>query len=339
MTSTRPITTNSRVKVFLFTFSSAVLLRQRSTRTQISTSPIFSQPFVKHFAYRLPTMFLEFLAGHLKAVDLARSLRVAFACCTNPKQENPSPCPLVRSIRIFTALATLGLCAAAYAGKPGESLGRTHTTIERMAPERLEAAQQDARRYQSQRRTIAPLQGLHDYRAILHAHASDSAHTGGTSEEILADAKAEGVDVIMLSDHFRPPKDFMDSWRGLKDGVLFIPGSEGKGFLLYPEKSVFDEMSGPKEGLIAATGARNGMLFLSHVEERMGHSMEGLTGMEIYNRHHDANDDMALLFTLVQWATDPDDAARIAGLIEKYPDEILGRAVGLSGGLLGEMGP
>ena len=106
--------------------------------------------------------------------------------------------PLIRSLRFLTPLVAMGLCAAAHAGKPGESLGRNHTTLERMAPEHLEAAQQDARRYQSQRREIAPVAGLRDYRTILHAHASDSAHTGGTLEEILADAKAESVDVIML---------------------------------------------------------------------------------------------------------------------------------------------
>ena len=37
--------------------------------------------------------------------------------------------------------------------------------------------------------SLPPVSGLNDYRAILHAHAEDSAHTGGTRPEMLADAK------------------------------------------------------------------------------------------------------------------------------------------------------
>ena len=78
--------------------------------------------------------------------------------------------------------------------------------------------------------------GLNDYRAILHAHAEDSSHTGGTRPEMLSEAKKAGVHAIFLSDHHRPPKDFIrDSWRGLREGVLFVPGSEAHGFLLYPD--------------------------------------------------------------------------------------------------------
>ncbi len=43
--------------------------------------------------------------------------------------------------------------------------------------------------FQRNRQSLPPLPGLHDYRAILHAHAEDSAHTGGTRPEMLADAK------------------------------------------------------------------------------------------------------------------------------------------------------
>ena len=87
---------------------------------------------------------------------------------------------------------------------------------------------------------------FNDYRAILHAHAEDSAHTGGTRPEMLADAKKVGVSAILLSNHFRPPTDFItDSWRGLHDGVLFIPGSEDRGFLLLPTRSIVARMKDP----------------------------------------------------------------------------------------------
>ena len=47
--------------------------------------------------------------------------------------------------------------------------------------------------------SLASAPGLNDYRAILHAHAEDSAHTGGTRPEMLADAKRVGVSVICLA--------------------------------------------------------------------------------------------------------------------------------------------
>ena len=85
----------------------------------------------------------------------------------------------------------------------------------------------------------------------------------------------------------------MDSWRGVKEGVLFIPGSEAHGFLVHPDASVFAAMSGPKADLIKAVDQGTGMLFLSHVESKVNHSMDGVMGMEIYNRHYDATSAMS----------------------------------------------
>ena len=107
--------------------------------------------------------------------------------------------------------------------------------------------------------------------------------------EMLSEAKKAGVDAILLTDHHRPPRDFIsDSWRGLRDGVLFVPGSEAAGFLLYPARSIMNHMNDPTAALIEATRADGGLIFLSHIEERPSHSMAGLDGMEIYNRHADA---------------------------------------------------
>ena len=180
---------------------------------------------------------------------------------------------------------------------------------------------------------------MHDYRAILHAHAGDSAHTGGTRLEILDEAKRAGVDAILLSDHYRPPRDFItESWRGLREGVLFIPGSEVRGFLVSPMKSVMDRMDAPLPGFIASVNADGGLIFLSHIEERPDHSMEGLTGLEIYNRHYDAKRDAAGLLALILEVTAP-DSLRAGG----RPRELSRRAVRVrrrvSGRVPGQMGP
>ena len=158
--------------------------------------------------------------------------------------------------------AVCGLLAAACAWsqaqepRSGEPPARRWTTLERLSSERLAAA-----------------------------HAGDSAHTGGRPEELLRDARRIGVDIVFLSDHYRPPRDFMDSWRGLHDGVLFIPGSEAHGFLIHPEESVVDFMGADAGTLLRQVNCGAGMAFLSHVEERLDHPMDGLTGMEVYLHH------------------------------------------------------
>jgi hypothetical protein len=223
---------------------------------------------------------------------------------------------------VVAALCGMAPCAA------GEAVDTKYSPTERMAPVRLKAAHEDVARIQRSRVVLPPLPGLNDYRAILHAHAEDSAHTGGTRPEMLADAKKVGVSVILLSNHFRPPTDFItDSWRGPHEGVLFIPGSEDRGFLLLPTRSIVAQMKGPTPSFIESVRADGGLIFLSHIEERPDHSLSGLTGMEIYNRHADAKKDRAGLLAIASKLTHPDSLKELEESMRLYPDEILASQV------------
>ena len=233
-------------------------------------------------------------------------------------------------MRLTIRVGVCGLLAAASVWSqpaeppPWDPPTRRWTTLERLSPERLAATHADVERLRAAVRPPPPLPGLNDYRGVFHAHAGDSSHTGGTPEEILRDAKRVGVDVVFLSDHYRPPRDFMDSWRGLHDGVLFVPGSEAHGFLIHPESSVAEHMSGDAASLLREVNRGGGMAFLSHVEERLHHSMDGLTGMEIYNRHADALDDGDSMRALVAWIVDPEQSKALARAVELYPEEVFG---------------
>jgi hypothetical protein len=194
----------------------------------------------------------------------------------------------------FLSFSILTLVSAATASEPPP---RKHTNIERLSLVRLAAVHDDVLKLNAQRRNIPSLPGLNDYRCILHAHAEDSTHTGGTLLEMLGDAKQAGVSAILLTDHYRPPRDFIDGrWRGMRNGVLFIPGSEARGFLVYPMQSVLTQMEVPDAEFVKTVAGGGGMIFLSHIEERKDHSLDGLTGLEIYNRHWDAKQDMPSLF-------------------------------------------
>lgn len=231
---------------------------------------------------------------------------------------------LCRRAVALGGLVLLGVASAAFAAGPGQSPGRTRGTGERMEGARLKAVTDDVTKIQAQRKPVVLSTGLTDFRSILHAHAEDASHTGGTRPEMLADAKKVNVGVIMLSDHCRPPKDFItDTWRGMHDNVLFIPGSESNGFLVYPMNSIMDKMNLENAEFIPAVTEGEGLIFLSHIESRVNHPMDGLTGLEIYNRHADAMDDMFALLSIVNGLVDPVKYAKFKGLLEAYPDAML----------------
>ncbi len=212
---------------------------------------------------------------------------------------------------------------AATAAAAGEPPPRKYTGVERLALPRLAAAHADVLKWQARRAAVPPLPGLNDYRCILHAHADDSAHTGGTLPELIADAKKAGVAAVLLTDHYRPPRDFIDGRRrGLQDGVLLIPGAEARGFLVYPEASVLDRMGLGTADFVATVTAGSGLIFLSHIEERPDHPLDGLTGLEITNRHWDAKRDPASVVALGLMLTDPKQLAELQEAVRLYPDEL-----------------
>ena len=203
-----------------------------------------------------------------------------------------------------------------------ERNGRRFTTIERISLDHLRRVHSDQQRFASLRTPVRARTNERDFRAILHAHAEDSKHTGGTRPELLASAKKAGVSIMMLTDHVRPPRDFItDSWRGLKDGVLFIPGAEAEGFLAYPERSVMSEKwQSPAEfaNIVRRVG---GNIFLSHSEERLDFSTENLDGLEIYNHHADLKDEAQFLRWLRDALTDPSRLADLERALMEFPQE------------------
>jgi hypothetical protein len=210
------------------------------------------------------------------------------------------------------------------AGGAGDEAAQNRAPLERLALERLAVTHLDVLRIQATRAELPGIPGLTDFRAVLHIHASDSSHTGGTREELLAAAKKAGVRVVLLTDHYRPPRDFVtESWRGLKEGVLFLPGCEVRGFLVFPTRSILGHADDPIESFVSAVRADGGLIFLSHLEERLDHSTVGLDGVEIYNRHWDAERDKLSLLGIVARMTDPVGATELTEALRRYPDEVL----------------
>jgi hypothetical protein len=141
---------------------------------------------------------------------------------------------------------------------------------------------------------------------------------------MLQAAKSAGVNIIMLTDHRRPKRDFMtDSWRGIHDGVLFIPGSEAEGFLLYPMASIGNKKFESRDEVIRDVKKDGGNIFLSHVEEKLDWSTDKLDGLEIYNHHTDAKEETEFNRWLEGALSDLTRLSQIEQALAKYPQEVI----------------
>lgn len=183
---------------------------------------------------------------------------------------------------------------------------------------RLQASHDAVAALRGQRKELPRGGPYHDYRAALHVHSALSHDSRGTIDEIVKAAVATGTRVILFTEHPSDKHDFfLEGHRGIKNGVLLIPGAETRGFLAYPTKSIRGLQSGsPQEfsDLVRRTG---GLTFLSHLEERMDWRINGLTGVEIYNTHADVKDEKNLLAAL----RNPLWIHRSAALFKQYPQE------------------
>ena len=103
----------------------------------------------------------------------------------------------------------------------------------------------------------------------------------------------------------------------MRDGVLLIPGAEMKGFLVYPTHSLRGLEGGTPQEFTDLVQGRRGMMFLSHLEERMDWEIQGLTGCEIYNTHADFKEEKALITAM----KNPLWLIGAAESIRKYPQE------------------
>jgi hypothetical protein len=104
----------------------------------------------------------------------------------------------------------------------------------------------------------------------------------------------------------------------MRDGVLLIPGAETDGFLAYPTHSIRGLEKGKPQEFCDLVRRRGGLVFLSHLEERMDWEIRGLTGNEIYNTHADMKDEK----NLIKAMRNPVWMVSIGELSSQYPQEV-----------------
>lgn len=191
--------------------------------------------------------------------------------------------------------------------------------LDKLAPEKLEAVHQSIAALKAQRIEVPRRGPLQDVRANLHVHSLLSHDSRGKIEEIVAAAKTVGTKVLMFTEHPSERHDyFKEGHRGFRDGVLLIPGAETGGFLVFPRQSMRGLKTSTPQEFADLVRRQDGLIFLSHLEERMDWDIKGLTGCEIYNTHADFKDEKRLAAEMRK----PLWIVKTADLIRRYPQEV-----------------
>jgi hypothetical protein len=113
---------------------------------------------------------------------------------------------------------------------------------------------------------------------------------------------------------------FVDGHRGLKAGVLLIPGAETGGFLAFPRQSIQDQKTDIPRAFSNLVRSTGGEIFLCHLEERMDWDIANITGTEIYNTHADFKDEVHFVAAL----RSPMIMFSLVGAVKQYPQEVFG---------------
>lgn len=188
----------------------------------------------------------------------------------------------------FGLLSTL-VAMLANAASAGDGLSRLTET-------KLAATTKAVAQLQAERKELPRPGEFQDFRANLHVHSAFSHDSRGKIDDIVAAAKRAGTQVLMFNEHPAPHYDFFsDGHRGLKDGVLLVPGAEMRGFLCFPTQSLKGLDGGSNQEFTDLVCGRDGRLFICHLEERMDWELAGITGTEIYNTHADFKDETELI--------------------------------------------
>ena len=159
---------------------------------------------------------------------------------------------------------------------------------------------------------------FHEHRANLHVHSHWSHDSRGTIDEIVSAAKATGTSVLMFNEHPADHYDFFtEGHQGIKDGVLLIPGAESQGFLAFPTMSLRGMNTPTPQDFSDLVRSRSGLIFVSHLEERMDWNIQGITGVEIYNTHADFKDEKKMIDAM----RNPLWLLKASAMVHKYPQE------------------
>jgi hypothetical protein len=157
---------------------------------------------------------------------------------------------------------------------------------------RLHAAIQEAN---SQR--VAIHDDFVEYRGAMHVHSFLGGHSTGTFDEIIAAAKSNQLDFVVMTEH--PAKNFSTAemtLSGTHAGVLFINGNEvstaqSDRLLVIPGNgSAADADQHSTQQVVTLAKAGNATVFVAYPEDFHSWDSTGYDGVEVYNVYTNARE-------------------------------------------------
>ncbi len=210
---------------------------------------------------------------------------------------DPRVCRNVSKSRRPGGLSFLLFALAALFGQAASS-GQTNLTLAQRLDENHLKAVHEARLEFARQRHQGTSHGLYeDFRMVVSAQPAGSILSKQKQSELAEAARKTGVRAMLLAGHRGPSQD----WRGLHDGVLFVPCLETNGVLNFPD-----------------SGA--GFRLLSRVTEQGELAIEEIAGMEICERP-----------TAARLAR---ELREMSKNFRSYPDEFLGASTDYPSSLL-----
>lgn len=154
-------------------------------------------------------------------------------------------------------------------------LRRLHNTIQQLAAQRV--ARFDANEYV-------------DYKGVIHVHSFLGGHSTGSFSELVAAAKANQLDYVIMTEH--PQAEFDTSamtLNGVHAGVLFVNGNEvatanGDRLLLIPGAANAASMTTQStQQIIDQQKGNGGLAFAAYPTESINWQSTNVDGVEVYN--------------------------------------------------------
>lgn len=169
-------------------------------------------------------------------------------------------------------------------------LGRLQAAIQRVNSERVDTRENA---------------DLVEYKGVIHVHSFLGGHSAGGFEEIIAAAKSNRLDFVMMTEHTSRSYHTADlTLKGNYDSVLFINGNEvslpnSDRLLLLPglenanktadPRDVADTQGSDQLGKIAMQGrGKDGLTFVAYPQEFRGWDTSFYDGIEVYNLYTNA---------------------------------------------------
>src|SRR6266851_3191851 len=155
---------------------------------------------------------------------------------------------------------------------------------------RLARLQKAIQQLESQRAAPQGESDFVDYRGVIHVHSSLGGHSTGTFTELIAAAKANQLDFVIMTEH--PQAEFDTSamtLSGVHAGVLFVNGNEvatasGDRLLLIPGSADAASMSTQTtQEVIAKQKSAGGLAFAAYPAESQNWQSSSADGVEVYN--------------------------------------------------------